>query len=63
MERQIPYDITYMHNLKYGTNGLIYKREIHHSQGEQICGCQGCKGVGGPGNLGLGHANYCIWSG
>ena len=27
-ERQISYDITYMWNLKYDTNGLIYKTEI-----------------------------------
>ena len=27
-ERQIPYDITYMWNLKYGTNELIYETEI-----------------------------------
>ena len=26
-ERQIPYDITYMPNLKYDTNELIYKTE------------------------------------
>ena len=26
-ERQIPYDITYMWNLKYGTNELTYKAE------------------------------------
>ena len=26
-ERQLPYDITYMWNLKYGTNELIYKTE------------------------------------
>ena len=26
-ERQIPYDITYMWNLKYGTNEPIYKTE------------------------------------
>ena len=26
-ERQIQYDITYMWNLKYGTNELIYKTE------------------------------------
>ena len=24
---QIPYDVTYMWNLKYGTNGLIYETE------------------------------------
>ena len=27
-ERQIPYDIIYMWNLKYDTNELIYKTEI-----------------------------------
>ena len=27
-ERQIPYDITYMRNLKYGTKEAIYKTEI-----------------------------------
>ena len=26
-ERQIPYDVTYMLNLKYDTNELIYKTE------------------------------------
>ena len=26
-QRQIPYGITYMWNLKYDTNGLIYKTE------------------------------------
>ena len=26
-EREIPYDITYMWNLKYDTNELIYKTE------------------------------------
>ena len=26
-EKQIPYDITYMWNLKYDTNERIYKRE------------------------------------
>ena len=26
-ERQIPYDITYIGNLKYDTNELIYKTE------------------------------------
>ena len=28
-ERQIPYDITYMWNLKYGTNEPTYKTETH----------------------------------
>ena len=28
-ERQISYDITYMKNLKYDTNGLIYEQETN----------------------------------
>ena len=28
-ERQIPYDITYMWNLKYGTDELIYETEAN----------------------------------
>ena len=28
-ERQIPYDITYMWNLKYDTNELIYETETN----------------------------------
>ena len=32
-QRQIPYDITYMWNLKYDTNELIYKTETDlHTQ-------------------------------
>ena len=27
-ERQIPYDVSYMWNLKYSTNELIYETEI-----------------------------------
>ena len=29
-ERQIPYDITFMWNLKYGTNEFIYQAEKTH---------------------------------
>ena len=36
-ERQIPYDITYMWNLKYGTNDPIYRTETDHGHGEQTC--------------------------
>ena len=39
-KRQIPYDIIYLWNLKYGTNDLIYKTEADHGQGEQTCGSQ-----------------------
>ena len=43
-KRQIPYDITYLWNLKYGTDDPICKTEIDHGQGEQICGFQGRAG-------------------
>ena len=33
-EKQILYDITYMRNLKYGTNEPIYKTEADHGHGE-----------------------------
>ena len=39
-KRQIPYDMTYMWNLKYGTKEPIYKTEPD-SHREQTCGCQG----------------------
>ena len=34
-ERQMPYDITYMWNLKYDTNELIYKTETDYKHGKQ----------------------------
>ena len=41
-EGQIPYDITYMWNLKYDTNEPFCKTEKQtHRHGEQTCGCQG----------------------
>ena len=45
-ERQIPYDITYMWNLKYNTNQHIYETKQTHRYREQICGCQGEGWVG-----------------
>ena len=43
-EGQTLYDITYMWNLKYDINELIYKtNRLRHR--EQTCGCQGGKGV------------------
>ena len=38
---KIPYDITYMWNLKYGTNDLSTKQKQTHRHREWICGCQG----------------------
>ena len=45
-KRQIPYDITYIWNLIYGTNEPFHRKETH-GLGEQIYGCQG--GGGGSG--------------
>ena len=41
--------ITYMWNLKYGTNDPISKRGTDHGHGEQSCGCLG----GGGGEKGM----------
>ena len=48
-EREIPYDITYIWNLKYGTNEPIYKTKTDHGHGEQTCVCQGGGGSKGDG--------------
>ena len=45
-EKQIPYDITYIWNLIYGTNETFHRKEAH-GFGEQTCGCQ--EGWGGSG--------------
>ena len=60
-ERQIPY-VTFMSNLKYGTNELIYKEKQTHRHREQTCGCQGGSGVVGrrTGNWRLTDANYYV---
>ena len=58
-ERQIPYDITYIWNLTYGSNETFHRIE-NHGHGEQTCGCEW---VGWTGNLGLIDANYFLWNG
>ena len=56
-ERQIPYDITYMWNLKYDTNKLICEIETN-SQTEQTCGYQrGGGGVGMDWELGINRSD------
>ena len=40
-ERQIPYDIAYMRNLKYGANEPTYKTETDHIHREQTCWGEG----------------------
>ena len=39
-ERQIPYDITYIWNLKYCTHEPIYKSETDSQTQRTGCGCQ-----------------------
>ena len=39
-EKQIPQDITYMWNLKYGQMILSAKMETDHSHGDQTCVCE-----------------------
>ena len=39
-EKDKYYIISHIWNLIYGTNGPIYRKEIH-GRGEQTCGCQG----------------------
>ena len=48
-EKQIPYGITYMWNLKYDTSELIYntKQKQTHRHREQTCGCRGGGEEGG----------------
>ena len=52
-EKDIPYEITYMWNVKYGTNEPIYRKE-NHGLGEETCGClMGGGGSGRDQELGL----------
>ena len=60
-ERQIPYDITYMWNLKYDTNELIYETETDSQTQKtdlQLPGGEEGAGEGWIGSLGLADANY-----
>jgi len=59
-KRQIPYDIIYRLNLKYGTSDPIYKTKIDQGQGEKTCGWWGFEGW--MGSLGFLDANSYIWN-
>ena len=50
---QIPYDITYIWNLIYGTNEPIYRKETNSWTWRTDCGCQVVGGVGWTGSLGM----------
>ena len=59
--KQIPYDITYMWNLKYDTNEITYKTD---SQRQQTCGCQeGGLVAEWIGSLGVADVKYYILNG
>ena len=47
-EKEISYVITYMWNLKHGTNSVSMKQKQSHRHREQTCGChrRGCVGKG-----------------
>ena len=61
-ERQMPYVITYVWNLIYGTNEPFEKKLMDFENRLVVAEGKG-EGVGWTGNLGLIDANYCIWSG
>ena len=60
-EKQIPYDLTYIWNLIYGTNEPFHRKE-NHGLGEQTGGCRG-GGSGIDWELGLIDTNSCLWNG
>ena len=58
-ERKIPYDITYMWNLKYDTNEPIYKTErASQTWRTDLWLLKGREGEGQTGSLGLVGANH-----
>ena len=62
-EKEIPCDVTYMWNLKYGTGEPTYRRNGLADMESRLVVEGEREGVGWIGSLGLGNANYCIWSG
>ena len=57
-ERQTPHDITYMWNLKYDTNELIYKTETDSQTWKTKLWLPKGKGSGGGINLEFGISRY-----
>ena len=59
--KTIPYEITYMWNLTYDTNKLIYKTETDSHTENSLVVAEGVRG-GRSGSLGLADANlYIEW--
>ena len=62
--RKIPNDITYVWNLKYGTNVSTYRTERLTETQNRLAVAKGeGEGAGWIGNLGLIDADYCLWNG
>ena len=60
-ERQIPYDVTYMWNLTYGTNApSIIQKQITDMERRLVVARGSGEGVGWTGSLGLVDADYYI---
>ena len=59
-ERQIPYYITYMGDLKHDTNELIYETDSQTERTDLWLPRGRGAGEGWTGNLGLADANYYI---
>ena len=63
-ERQIPYDITYMWNLKYSTNEPLYKKETDSQTYRTDLWLPSGKGKGGrTESLRLADVNYYVQDG
>ena len=65
LSEKITYDITYVWNLKYGTNELIYKTETYpQTQRTDLCLTKVMeKGLGWAGSMRVSAANYYIQNG
>lgn len=59
-ERQIPYDIGFMWNIKNGRNELTYETERESRCGKQTYGYQGERGKQSTEKLGLTYTHYYI---
>ena len=60
----MPYAITYIWNLIYGTKEPFHRKENQMHLEKRLVVAKGeGEGVGWTGSLGLVDANYCIWSG
>jgi len=59
-ERQIPYDIIYMWNPKYGTDGIYLQKRLMDVEKRLVVAKEGGGRGGGIRSLGLADANYYI---